>query len=63
MRRRFAAFVPITLAMAGMAAILLGRVTVHEIGGPDFAEGVDPVITGSIRPSPGSNANDDLLQR
>jgi heptaprenylglyceryl phosphate synthase len=48
-RARIAAFVPITLALAGVAAILLGGLSVR---GPETAvasvTGVDPIVTGSI---------------
>ena len=46
-RSRIVAFVPITIAVIGVAAILVGRVTVSEIAASDFLGGVDPVITGS----------------
>lgn len=46
---RVAAFVPITIAVIGVAAILLGRVTAHDIAASGIADGVDPVITGSVK--------------
>jgi hypothetical protein len=48
-RSRLVAFVPITIAVIGVAAILVGRVTVQEIAATDAAYGVDPITTGSIR--------------
>lgn len=46
---RLVAFVPITIAAIGVAAIIAGRVTVQEIAATDAAFGVDPVTTGSIQ--------------
>jgi hypothetical protein len=43
---KLAAFVPIVVALAGVAAILLGGLTVRG------AAGTDPVITGSVQPTP-----------
>lgn len=52
-RSRAAAFVPITLALVGVAAILFGGVSARiDTGGHAHAAAVtdvDPVITGSIR--------------
>jgi len=48
-RSRIVAFVPITIAVIGFAAILVGRVTVSEIAATDFLGGVDPVVTGSTK--------------
>jgi hypothetical protein len=45
-RSRIVAFVPITIAIIGVAAILVGRVTVNEIARGD---GLDPIATGSIQ--------------
>jgi hypothetical protein len=47
-RSRVTAFVPIALALLGVAAILFGRVTIQEISANDVPEAVDPVTTGSI---------------
>jgi hypothetical protein len=47
-KSRFAAFVPIALALLGVAAVLFGRVTVQEISATDVPAAVDPVTTGSI---------------
>ena len=47
-RSRFTAFVPIALALLGVAAILFGRVTIQEISANDDPVAVDPVTTGSI---------------
>ena len=42
----FAAFIPISVAIAGIAAILLGGITAQNaVIGP---AGIDPVVTGSI---------------
>jgi hypothetical protein len=46
-RSRIAAFVPITIAIVGVAAILVGRVTVSEIAKSEVL--VDPISTGSIQ--------------
>lgn len=48
-RSHAAAFVPITIAIIGVAAILVGRVTVHEFEASGLVDGVDPVITGSVK--------------
>jgi hypothetical protein len=48
-RSRIVAFVPITIAIIGVAAILVGRVTVNEIAKTDVLDGVDPITTGSIQ--------------
>lgn len=45
---RIAAFVPITIALIGVVAILFGRITVHEITVGDALQGLDPIATGSI---------------
>jgi hypothetical protein len=47
-RSKLTAFVPITLALIGVAAILLGGVTTHETNGENAAIGVDPIVTGAI---------------
>jgi hypothetical protein len=46
-RLRPAVFMPIAIALAGVAAILLGGLTAR---GPAIgtADGVDPVVTGSV---------------
>lgn len=54
---RIVAFVPITIAIIGVAAILVGRVTVHEIAASDVLDRVDPVTTGSI--NAGGRSADD----
>jgi hypothetical protein len=43
---KLAAFVPIVVALVGVAAILLGGLTVRGTAG------TDPVITGSVQPTP-----------
>lgn len=48
-RSRIVAFVPISIAIIGVAAILVGRVSVHEVA---LHDGVDPVITGSVKAPP-----------
>jgi len=45
-RSRIVAFVPITIAVIGVAAILVGKVTVSEIAKSD--DGTDPVVTGTV---------------
>jgi hypothetical protein len=47
-RTKLTAFVPITLALIGVAAILLGGVTTHATNGETAASGVDPIVTGAI---------------
>lgn len=47
-RSKLTAFVPITLALIGVAAILLGGVTTHATNGENAAIGVDPIVTGAI---------------
>jgi hypothetical protein len=47
-RSRIAAFVPIAVALVGVAAILFGRVTVHEVSANEVPAAVDPMTTGSI---------------
>jgi hypothetical protein len=47
-RSRMAAFVPIVIALIGVAAILFGRVTVHEVSANEIPVAVDPITTGSI---------------
>jgi hypothetical protein len=47
-RSRIVAFVPITIAVIGVAAILLGRITVDEIAGSRAIDRADPMTTGSI---------------
>jgi hypothetical protein len=59
MRVRIAAFVPIIVAVCGVATILLGGI--HAPMAPSritAASGIDPVITGSI--SSGDQAEDAL---
>ena len=51
-RSRIAAFVPITLAIIGVATILVGRVTVSEIAESEFLGGVDRLATGSVEAMP-----------
>jgi hypothetical protein len=50
-RSRIVAFVPITIAIIGVAAILVGRVTVHDVARSNALDGVDPIATGSIKAS------------
>jgi hypothetical protein len=55
--RPFAAFIPISLAIAGVAAILLGGISAQSTvaGGPS---GVDPIVTGSIAKAPSTPAGE-----
>jgi hypothetical protein len=46
-RTRLAAFVPITVALIGVAAILSGGITARSIDAATVVE-VDPVTTGSV---------------
>jgi hypothetical protein len=48
-RTRLAAFVPIALAVLGVAAIMMGRVSFAEVSANATPIGVDPVATGSIQ--------------
>lgn len=50
-RSKLAAFVPITLALFGVAAVLLGGVSARH-GEADVASArqIDPIVTGSIAP-------------
>jgi hypothetical protein len=45
---RVAAFIPISVAIAGVAAILFGGVVVQDT----IAGDIDPMVTGSIKPAP-----------
>ena len=46
-----AAFVPITLAVAGVLAILIGGISARDTACPiDKGSQIDPVVTGSIQP-------------
>jgi hypothetical protein len=45
---RVAAFVPIALAILGVAAIMLGRVTVAEVAASEAPKGVDPIFIGTV---------------
>ena len=47
-RSPFVAFVPIVVALAGVAAILLGSVSARDVIAAEDAVAVDPVVTGSI---------------
>jgi hypothetical protein len=47
-RNGIAAFIPIAIAILGVAAILMGRVTFAEFAASDVPNGVDPIATGSI---------------
>ena len=50
-RPKAAVFVPIVLALAGVAAILLGGLPAHDPAmGISKAEQIDPVVTGSVQP-------------
>lgn len=46
-RARFAAFLPITLAVAGVTVMLLGGVSARHVPVAE-AQAVDPIATGSI---------------
>jgi len=50
-RTRIAAFVPIALAILGVAAIILGRVTVAEVAASEAQGSIGPVATGFIEAS------------
>lgn len=47
-RTKLAAFVPITIALIGVAAILAGGITVRTVDSAATVVEVDPVTTGSI---------------
>ncbi len=50
-RLKPAVFVPIALALTGVAAILLGGLPAHDPAmGISKVEQVDPVVTGSVQP-------------
>ncbi len=52
-RLKAAVYVPIALAFAGVAAILLGGLSAHDPAlSMSRAERIDPVTTGSIQPVP-----------
>jgi hypothetical protein len=46
-RSRLAAFVPIAVAIVGVAAVLIGGVSARH-GDMAARQGVDPVVTGSV---------------
>ena len=46
-KNRFAAFIPITLALIGIAAILFGGVSARSTDSA-ARQGIDPITTGSI---------------
>jgi hypothetical protein len=60
--RSFAAFVPISLAIAGVAAILFGGITAQStvVSG---SSGIDPIATGSIAKVPPTPAGEGGLGR
>lgn len=47
-RTPLVAFVPIVVALAGVAAILIGGVSARDVIAAEDAVAVDPVVTGSI---------------
>jgi len=47
-RTRMAAFVPITVALIGIAAILSGGITVRGTQATAEVNAIDPVTTGSV---------------
>jgi hypothetical protein len=47
-RSRMAAFVPITVALIGVAIVLVGGVSARNFD--TASSGVDPMITGSVAP-------------
>ncbi len=49
LRAQLAAFVPITVALLGVAVILVGGLPAHK-GSLATIEAVDPIATGSIVP-------------
>ena len=51
-RMKPAVFVPIALALAGVATILLGGLTARDPAmSTSRAEQIDPVVTGSVQPA------------
>ena len=60
---RLLAFVPISIALIGIAAILVGRVTAHDIAAIDKPGAVDPIQTGSIQAAPISGYGIDAVAR
>ena len=59
---RIVAFIPISIAIVGVAAILLGRVTAHDVAAID-KPGIDPVQTGAIQTVPISGYGIDAVSR
>jgi hypothetical protein len=47
-RSTLVAFVPIVVALAGVAAVLVGGVSARDVIAAEDAVAVDPVVTGSI---------------
>ncbi len=48
-RTRMAAFIPLALALVGVAAVLVGGVSARGTGNVTASAGaVDPIVTGSI---------------
>jgi hypothetical protein len=59
---KFAAFVPIALALVGVAAIILGGVSARTDGAVASVSPVDTVVTGSIA-APADLSVMELLDR
>jgi hypothetical protein len=60
---RIVAFVPIVIALMGVTAILLGRVTAQDLSKVHGALGVDPIQTGAIATPPISGYGVDAIAR
>jgi len=58
-RSRLAAFVPISIAIVGVVAILVGRVSVHDVTANGLGDGIDPVVTGSVKAASRPAADQD----
>jgi hypothetical protein len=62
-RSRLVAFVPITVALVGVAAIMLGHITAADLKVTQAAPGIDPIETGSIALAPASGYGIDAVRR
>jgi hypothetical protein len=60
-RSSLVAFVPISIALVGVAAILLGHVTAQDVAAAQTQ--VDPIETGSIELAPASGYGIDAVAR
>ena len=48
-RSKLTAFVPITMALLGVGAILVGGISAHGVAAQNTASaGIDPIVTGSV---------------